>query len=73
MLWKLKRLLSAASGPTGRDVDEKEPMSIGYSVALTKLLVSGKIDLSTWVWALRARPASVCGKGGTYGIAEWVE
>jgi CHASE1-domain containing sensor protein len=72
MLWKIQRLFASLTGPTGRDDSEKEPLTAAYVASLTGLLVSRKIGLSTWVWAVRARPASVCGRGGSYGLASWM-
>lgn len=72
MIWRAKRLWDAATGPTGRDVADREPLTAGYCIELTKLLVSGKIGLWTWVWAMRARPASLCGCGGSYALSEWI-
>ncbi|WP_207485247.1 hypothetical protein [Arenibaculum pallidiluteum] len=71
MLGWLNRLLTSAFGNTGRDPEEREPLSCTYVASLSKLLADGLIPARTWVWALRARPASVCGRGGGYAVASW--
>jgi hypothetical protein len=70
MLWRAKRLLAAATGPTGRDDAEREPISLGYCWRLAGLVWSGKVPAWVGIWALRARPASVCGRGGSYAVAD---
>lgn len=70
MIWRAKRLWLAATGPTGRDADERESLTASYIARLSALLVSQKIGLWTWIWALRARPASVCGRGGSFVIVD---
>lgn len=72
MIWRAKRLWHAATGPTGRSADERETLDRGYFAQLTGLLILRKIGLWTWVWALRARPASICGRGGAYALADWL-
>ncbi|WP_207481784.1 hypothetical protein [Arenibaculum pallidiluteum] len=71
MLGWLNRLLTSAFGHTGRDPDEREPLSCAYVASLSGLLSDGLIPVHTWVWALRARPASVCGRGGSYAVTSW--
>ncbi|WP_207485553.1 hypothetical protein [Arenibaculum pallidiluteum] len=70
MLGWLNRLLTSAFGHTGRDPDEREPLSCAYVASLSGLLADGLIPVHTWIWALRARPAAVCGRSGSYAVAK---
>lgn len=71
--WWLRDVWASMAGPTGRCPEDREPFTWGYVEALTGLLVRRKLRVSTYVWALRARPSSVCGIGGTYAVAFWIK
>lgn len=66
-------LWHSATGPINRDPADIEPLSWHYVRSLTDLLLSRRLHLSTYLWGLRARPASICGIGGTYAVAAWID
>lgn len=72
-LWHLQELWHCATGATGRDQEQIEPLTWSYLGRLAMLFWQRKLRLSTFLWALRARPASVCGIGGSYAVADWIQ
>lgn len=72
LIW-WSHLWRCATGPTNRDPADIEPLSWHYVRTLTDLLLSRRLHLSTYLWGLRARPASICGIGGSYAVAAWID
>lgn len=71
--WWLCDVWVSIAGRIGRCPEDQEPLTWSYVEALTGLLVQRKLRVATFVWALRARPSSVCGIGGTYAVASCIE
>ena len=71
--WYWRNLWHCATGPINRDPADIEPPSLDYALTLTRLLFRRRIRLSIYLWGLRARPACICGIGGTYTVASWIE
>ena len=67
-----RHLWQCATGPINRDPAEVEPQSLDYLLTLTGLLFRRRLHLATYLWGLRARPACICGIGGTFSVASWV-
>lgn len=71
--WWWQEVWLNATAPTGRLAEDREPLSWTYLRALAGLLASRRLRVATFIWALRARPASVCGIGGSYAVAPWIQ
>lgn len=45
---------------------------LSYLVALTELLIRREIGVSTWLWAIRARPVVVAGRSSGHVVDQTV-
>jgi hypothetical protein len=70
--WRLRELMVTILWPSTCPAEEREPLSFDYVWKVVCLIAFGHLRLTTGLWALKNRPAAVCGNGGSFAVAKWL-